>query len=200
MKTENTLPLKRALGARLRWRSCDHIKGSRRRKRSPSSERRWREIQKTMYLFGQPNSAAGRDHSLPGELDQQWVELKEKIDLRGRLQEKECIPPKKPVRKSKPQRPAVTPNAEGRRAALRLYRKGQIPIGDLPRVVARRLEYEAEYDKRNAESFVSQSMTLQSRMDPVRRAPVSTGPEEVKGTARERAELRRRGALRRRGR
>jgi len=196
-----TLPLKLALGARLR-RSCDHIKGSR-RKKSPSSASRWREVQKTMNLFGQSTNELGRDHNRPEELSEQWVELRGKIELRTRVRQQGCISPKRVVRRPKPQRPRSTLNAEGKRAIKRSgLRSGDLPppyeevVFDdrMKRAAERRAQWDRDYDERMAAQLLPRAIELVRRPHP-------GVVEEVTGTSRERiAAARRRGALRRRGR
>lgn len=125
------LPLKLALGARLRWRSCDQPrKGSRRRRKSsPTSHARWCAVQKTLHV------ALGNKTSRPGETkvdlaklrDREPKVLEEKIRLRVSVagqREQTC----------RPQRNSLIPppkergeNARARRALTRKRYFGVVP-------------------------------------------------------------------------
>jgi len=82
------LPLKVALSARLRWRSCDQsdcVKRSRRGRKSPSSIRRWCNVQKSLHVRLKEPNVPGFQHSPPGEPEEPWLVLKEKISFRASL-------------------------------------------------------------------------------------------------------------------
>jgi hypothetical protein len=152
LRSERLLPLKVALGARLVRDTYDQPGGividgrmtfrssnltlrelrlvvgkTIRRKRSPSSQERWRRVQKSLHChLGKPGTADGRDHNRPvkpSTSDAQ--ELREKIRLRAVVRNRD-VEPRKHLTATGLVKPGGA-KARERRAELRLaYRSLQV--------------------------------------------------------------------------